>query len=224
MFAFFFQTKRVLRKKINIYTMFSGLWHHVSLMRTGWVLTTSTPGTVEQSKSQRTNSLPDHNDMEIGYSMHKTKNVHNFPIFHKDKWVFFLWSYHQSYYTDSSRLVSSSRENCWPRCQGELLCTAGSHFSPLWTDDQHIHHLTRTDIKLHCIRRSFGTGLGWKDRKEQKGLLASISFTFQGMQGTNPMLNDLCSVYVKVVFLNENAAKGERYSRTWTKKVLLYQL
>lgn len=174
--------------------MFSGLWYPVSLMRRGWILTTGTLRTVQQPKSQRTNSLPAHNKMEVGYSRHTSKNFHNFPIFHKDRWVIFLRSYHQSYY--AGRLVSSSRENCWPRCQDSLLCTAGSHFSPLWADGQHIHYLTRTDSKLHCIRKSFRTGLRWTHRKEKKGLMASISFKFQGMQGTNPMLNDLCSVYV----------------------------
>lgn len=174
---------------------------------------------LEQSKSQRTNSLPAHNDTEIGYSMHTSKSFHNFPIFHKDSWVFFLQSYQQTCY--AGRLVSPSRENCCPRCQDRLLCTAGSRFRPLWADDQHIHHLSRTDSQLHCIRRSFRTGLRWTFRKE-KGLLANISFKFQGMQGTNCMLNDLCSVYVKSSFF---IWKGEkRYSKTWTEKALLYHL
>lgn len=114
MFAFFFQTKRVLCNKVNTYTMFSGLWHPVSLMRMGWILTMGTLRTVQQSKSQMTNSLPAHNEMEIGYSMHTSKNFHNFPIFHKDRWVIFLWRYHQSYY--AGRLLPWSRWRCWSRC------------------------------------------------------------------------------------------------------------
>lgn len=203
-YAFFFQTKRVLCNKINIYPAFSVLWHPVSMMRMVWIQTTGTLGTVQESKSQRTNSLPAHNDTEIGYSMHTSKSFHNFPIFHKDSWVFFLQSYQQTCY--AGRLVSPSRENCCPRCQDRLLCTAGSRFRPLWADDQHIHHLSRTDSQLHCIRRSFRTGLRWTFRKE-KGLLANISFKFQGMQGTNCMLNDLCSVYVKVASLYEKEKK-----------------
>lgn len=191
-------------------------------MRMVWILTTGTLGTVQESKSQRTNSLPAHNDIEIGYSMHTSKSFHNFPIFHKNRLVLFSWSYQQSCY--AGRLVSSSRENCWPRCQDRyvrLLCTAGSRFSPLWADGQHIHHLSRTDSQLHCIRRSFRTGLRWTYRKE-KELLANISFKFQGMQGTNSMLNNLCSVYVKVASLYEKEKKD--IQKTWTKKALLYHL
>lgn len=47
-------------------------------------------------------------------------------------------------------------------------------------------------------------------QKRAEGVSGQNLIQFWGKQGTNLMLNDLWSVYVKLASLNENVAKGER--------------